>query len=318
MAGKIRTIALVGSPNVGKSMIFHHLTGAYVVVSNYPGTTVDITRGRADIGGRRYEVLDTPGIYSLNPVTGEERVTLELLCREQPDIIIHVADAKNLSRMLPITLELLDGGFPVILVLNIMDEAERLRIRINTARLADMLGIPVIPSSAAENRGMDLLRRQILSYNPRPPQHLSLSSDVEGAIGALMAELPSGGALSSRLTALLLLAGGVPPGIDEPYLAAARRIITAYSDCHSRPLAQTIARDRQANVAALLAQSVRAGRQQDGGQHADGPEDRLLPVGQVDREDGAHGRDLRPVARVLSGRRGRVAVRALIDRCPRG
>lgn len=268
MAGKVRTIALVGSPNVGKSMIFHHLTGAYVVVSNYPGTTVDITRGRADIGGRHCEVLDTPGIYSLNPVTGEERVTLELLCREQPDIIIHVADAKNLSRMLPITLELLDGGLPVILVLNIMDEAERLGIRINTGRLADMLGIPVIPSSAAENRGMDLLRRQILSYKHRPPQHLSLSSDVEEAVGALMAELPSGVALSPRLTALLLLQGGVPPGIDESYRAAARRIITTYMNIHGRPLAQTIARDRQNNVAALLAQSVRAGRQQDGSRMA--------------------------------------------------
>ena len=124
MGEKLPQIVLVGAPNVGKSMIFNYLTGAYVIVSNYPGTTVDISRGKATIGGKVYEVVDTPGIYSLSPLTAEERVTIDILRTSKPALLIHVIDAKNIRRMLPLTLQLLDGGFSLLLVLNIMDEAE--------------------------------------------------------------------------------------------------------------------------------------------------------------------------------------------------
>jgi len=158
-------IAIVGSPNVGKSVIFNRLTGAYVTVSNYPGTTVEVSRGRARIGGQTFEVVDTPGMYSLRPITEEERVTRHLLLTERPVAIVQVVDAKNLSRMLPLTLQLIEANLPVILDLNIMDEAEELGIAIDTARLEAELGIPVVATVSTQGRGLDVLRERIEHVN---------------------------------------------------------------------------------------------------------------------------------------------------------
>src|SRR5512147_3219942 len=112
-------VAIVGSPNVGKSALFNRLTGAYVTVSNYPGTTVEVTRGRCQAAG--LQVVDTPGLYSLLPTTEEERVARRLLFAESPQAVLNVADAKNLERLLPLTLQLLEAGLPVMLVANILD-----------------------------------------------------------------------------------------------------------------------------------------------------------------------------------------------------
>jgi ferrous iron transport protein B len=116
----MRKIAIVGSPNVGKSVLFNNLTGSYAAVSNYPGTTVEVSRGKAKFGEEEFEVIDTPGMYSLLPITEEERVARSILLDEQPAAILHVIDARNLERMLPLTLQLLEAGLPAILVLNIM------------------------------------------------------------------------------------------------------------------------------------------------------------------------------------------------------
>ena len=110
---RLAKVVLVGSPNVGKSVIFNYLTGQYVTVSNYPGTTVEIGRGRRKINGQEYEVIDTPGIYSMIPITEEEKVTRQLLDKEKADIILHIIDGKNISRMLNMTLQLMDAGFQV-------------------------------------------------------------------------------------------------------------------------------------------------------------------------------------------------------------
>ncbi|WP_204260292.1 FeoB small GTPase domain-containing protein [Caloranaerobacter azorensis] len=160
----LEKIALVGSPNVGKSVLFNILTGAYVTVSNYPGTTVEVSRGRGKIGNKEYEIIDTPGMYSLMCITEEEKVTRELLLRESPKAVIHVIDAKNIQRMLPLTIQLIESGLPVILVLNIMDEAERMGLKIDVAKLEKDLGIPVIPTIAALNKGIDTLKERIGRY----------------------------------------------------------------------------------------------------------------------------------------------------------
>ncbi len=118
-----KKIALIGSPNVGKSVIFHRLTGRYATVSNYPGTTVEVSRGPSKIQGLEYEVIDTPGTYSLLPLSEDERVTRRIVLNETPDILIHVLDAKNISLMLPLTFELIETGLPVIVVVNMLDEA---------------------------------------------------------------------------------------------------------------------------------------------------------------------------------------------------
>ncbi|MGQ9488849.1 MAG: FeoB small GTPase domain-containing protein [Armatimonadota bacterium] len=157
-------IVLVGNPNVGKSVLFNRLTGRYVVVSNYPGTTVEIAKGRAQIGEHRCEVIDTPGMYSLSPITEEERIARALLLKEQADVVIHVVDAKNLDRMLALTLQLLEAGLPVILLLNMMDEAERLHLHIDHHVLAKRLGIPVIPASLVSGRGVEELKNIVAEH----------------------------------------------------------------------------------------------------------------------------------------------------------
>ncbi|MCX8130063.1 MAG: 50S ribosome-binding GTPase [Clostridia bacterium] len=160
--GVAKKIALIGNPNVGKSVIFNGLTGAYVTVSNYPGTTVEVSRGWYNMEDMKIEIIDTPGMYSMLPITEEERVTRTLLMTERPDLILHVVDAKNLGRMLPLTIQLIESGMPVVLVLNIMDEAEALGIKINIKELQNLIGIPVVEASAAMNIGISELKGTIM------------------------------------------------------------------------------------------------------------------------------------------------------------
>lgn len=156
-----KRLLIVGNPNVGKSVIFNRLTGRYVLVSNYPGTTVEISRGKAWIGDVLYEVVDTPGMYSLCPLSEEERVGRTLLLSEPADVVLHVIDAKNLERMLPFTFQLVEAGFPLILVVNMMDEAEKLGLNIDEERLQAGLGVPVVCTVAPSGRGMEALYNAI-------------------------------------------------------------------------------------------------------------------------------------------------------------
>ncbi len=158
------TVAIVGNPNVGKSVMFNNLTGAYVTVSNYPGTTVEVSRGKGKIGEDEFEVIDTPGMYSLLPITEEERVARAILLEENPEIVLHMIDAKNLERMLAFTLQLIEAGLPTILVLNMMDEVEKLGKKIKVDRLQEELQIPVVPTVSTTGKGMDILKRKIEDY----------------------------------------------------------------------------------------------------------------------------------------------------------
>lgn len=162
---EMRKIAIVGSPNVGKSVMFNVLTGGYhAVVSNYPGTTVEVTRGRGKIGDEEFEIIDTPGMYSLLPITEEERVARDILLDEDPCCILHIVDAKNLERMLSLTLQLIEGGLVVMLVLNIIDEARNSGINIDTIRIEKELHIPVVATVSTTGEGLDILKGKIESY----------------------------------------------------------------------------------------------------------------------------------------------------------
>lgn len=160
----LRKVGIVGSPNVGKSVVFNSLTGAYVTVSNYPGTTVNVSKSKARIDGEEFEVMDTPGMYSLLPITEEERVARLILFEEKPEAILQVVDAKNLERMLPLTLQLIEAGFPVILDLNMMDETEAAGVEVDVKRLEKELGIPVVATVATTGRGMEVLRKRLVEY----------------------------------------------------------------------------------------------------------------------------------------------------------
>lgn len=163
----MRKIAIAGSPNVGKSVIFNNLTGSYAAVSNYPGTTVEVSRGKSKIGGEEFEIIDTPGMYSLLPISEEEKVGRSILLDENPCLILHVVDAKNLERMLMLTLQLLEAGLPVILVLNIFDEAEDLGIDIDVNKLERELNTPVVKTVGTTGAGMDILRGKIEEHVKR-------------------------------------------------------------------------------------------------------------------------------------------------------
>jgi len=204
--GSIRKVALVGNPNVGKSVLFNALTGAYVTVSNYPGTSVEVSRGHAAFGGQQWEVIDTPGMYAIHTITEEERVAREILLHESPDVVVHVLDARNLERMLAMTIQLIEAGLPVILVVNIMDEAERMGLAIDLKLLQQKLGIPVIGAATARKRGIEAIRSAIVAYRcPCEQQRFEYSRLLERDIAEVAGLMKGEYILSRRALALLLL-----------------------------------------------------------------------------------------------------------------
>lgn len=160
----LEKIVLAGNPHVGKSFLYNILTGNNRTVSNFPGTTFEISRGKVKIKQKEYEIIDTPGLYSLMCRTEEERITRNLLINEQPRVVLNIMDANNISGMLPLTFQFIESGMPVILVLNIMDQVRRTGLKIDIKGLEKELGIPVVPTSAALNMGIDILKERIDNY----------------------------------------------------------------------------------------------------------------------------------------------------------
>ena len=204
----LKKIVMVGNPNVGKSALFNRLTGSYVVVSNYPGTTVEVSQGKCQIGNEEFNVEDTPGMYSLLPITEEERVTRDILLAGKSDVILHVLDAKNLKRMLSLTLQLIEADLPVVLVLNMIDEAKRLGIDINTSMLEQKLGIPVVAISALSGEGVDDLKEKIVSYRiPENTPEIYYGTAIDATLNALAPIMPADRGLSQWTLALLMIQG---------------------------------------------------------------------------------------------------------------
>ncbi|HEY3352963.1 MAG TPA: FeoB small GTPase domain-containing protein, partial [Polyangia bacterium] len=206
-----RRLVLVGNPNVGKSVIFGALTGTYVTVSNYPGTTVEITRGSAELGGERWEIIDTPGVNNLVPMSEDEVVTRDILLAERADAVIQVADAKNLRRGLLISLQLAELGVPFALNLNMVDEARSRGLNFRWRTLAERLGVEVNATVATEKRGLkglaDLaLRRTHAPAGGAAPFAPTYPPAIEAAIDAVAAELPEA-PLARRGLAIMLLCG---------------------------------------------------------------------------------------------------------------
>jgi len=151
-------ILLVGNPNVGKSVLFSQLTGTHVISSNYPGTTVEYTKGHLDLNGERVEVIDVPGSYTLEPTCKAEEVAVAML--PYGDIVINVVDATNLERNLYLTLELIARQVPLVVALNLWDEAQHKGIAIDVPQLEACLGVPVVPTAAIRGEGIrNLLAR---------------------------------------------------------------------------------------------------------------------------------------------------------------
>ena len=198
-------VILVGNPNVGKSVLFGALTGRYVNVSNYPGTTVEITRGTLSLNGHPRAVIDTPGINSIIPFSDDERVTQEILLTHGSSTIIQVVDMKNLQRGLLIALELAEAGLPFIINLNMADEAKARGINVDIEQLSETLGIPVTTTVAVRGIGLTELVKHLDSARPGTFT-ITYDSVIEDALSHIAPYLPKT-TMSGRALALMLLTG---------------------------------------------------------------------------------------------------------------
>lgn len=164
----MKRILLMGNPNVGKSAIFTRLTNVRVIVSNYPGTTVEFTRGAMRLNGQKVEVIDAPGTYSLEPMVPAEKVAVQLLQESDPKetIIINIIDSTNLERNLNLTLQILSKGLPTIIVLNFWDEIAHRGISIKANKLSDLLDARVVPTVAITGMGIKELKESLINAGP--------------------------------------------------------------------------------------------------------------------------------------------------------
>lgn len=187
-------IALAGNPNSGKTTLFNALTGAREYVGNRAGVTVDkkeaYLRSRRDV-----KIIDLPGVYSLTVYSPEERAAMRCLLHERPDVIVNVADATNLRRNLYLTTQLAELGLPMVIALNMMDEAEKNGAKPDTARLSEELGCAVVGVSAANGAGLPELTEQAIALarsakSPAPPRFCECVESALGAIGRLMSGVP--------------------------------------------------------------------------------------------------------------------------------
>jgi ferrous iron transport protein B len=200
------TVILVGNPNVGKSVVFGTLTGRYVNVSNYPGTTVEVTRGEARDRGSIYEVIDTPGVYSLLPMSEDERVTRDILMREPGARVLQVCDAKNMRRSLMITIQLAEMGVPLVLAVNMADEARNGGVMPRLELLEERLGVAAVPTVAVRKQGTD----RLLPLLERPSSAVApvhYGDRIEEAVSRMEALLPEETPVGKRALSLMLLCG---------------------------------------------------------------------------------------------------------------
>ncbi len=159
---KIR-IAMVGNPNVGKTAILNALTGGNFQVGNFPGTTVEKKEGRSVVNGVTVEFVDLPGIYGLEAYSADEEVSRRFLMEEDYDLILNVIDASNLERNLYLTLQLCNLGAPMVVALNMLDEARKRGIEVDSRTLSETLGVPVVETVAVKGEGIEELKKAIFS-----------------------------------------------------------------------------------------------------------------------------------------------------------
>lgn len=227
---------------------------------------MEVTRGKLLSGSAARGIVDTPGMYSLMPITEEERITRRLLLEERPDLVLHVIDAKNLKRMLNLTLQLIEAGLPVVAVVNMIDEAKRLGIEIDFQKLEQLLGIPVVATSAATGEGIEQLKRILGTapfYSKRQRQHRLIAYDpeVEKRVAKIEELLSGSYALTKRSIALLLLQGDqeieeLVATNDAANYPKIKEVITEAQKEAEAQLAWLISKQRQEKAWAICSQAV--------------------------------------------------------------
>ena len=199
----MKTIALVGNPNSGKSTLFNALTGASVFVGNWPGVTVEKKEGKTHIDGATVAVMDLPGIYSLSPYSKEEIITRDYILDEKPDVVIDIVDASNLERNLYLTTQIIELGVPVVVALNMMDVVKKKGEQLNVKALSKELGCPVYEISAITNTGVAEMMKGVgaIANKPSAPSNHSFTyaEDIEKAIDNVKESVASASGIDSKV-----------------------------------------------------------------------------------------------------------------------
>jgi len=201
-------ILLIGQPNVGKSSLLNALVGPRVTVSNYPGTTVEITKAKKSFNKMEIEFVDTPGIYSISDRSEEEKVTERALFEEEADGVIVIADAISLERSLYMALQILEAQIPTVLALNFVEDAEKKGIRIDCEKLKGILHIPVVPINPLTKKGIDTLVETVAKIKKIPKRIFTIEYDdhIENAIDKISSQMKET-SMPSRFIAIRILEG---------------------------------------------------------------------------------------------------------------
>ncbi|MCL4506784.1 MAG: ferrous iron transport protein B [Chloroflexi bacterium] len=259
--------ALIGQPNCGKSTLFNQVAGYKAETGNFSGTTVTFTESKVRVLGEVVNLVDLPGTYTLAGMNPAERESLAYLTTREVDVIINVIDASHLLQGLNLTMELLELNRPLVVTLNMMDEAARLGMQIDGARLAELLGVPVLPLIASKGRGIKLLFTTALetARAAAPPKRLRYSKDLEDAIHATMAGIDGQFApLQAELVAIKLLEGtpqlveqarSIVPGL-LPNVQALQHVI---EHSHGQPAAWVVNTERRNQASRIVSSVMRQG-----------------------------------------------------------
>lgn len=185
-------VTVAGNPNSGKSTLINAMAGTRLHVGNWPGVTVEKKEATLDHKGMQIQLVDLPGTYSLSPYTQEEIIARDYLIHEKPDVIIDVVDATNLERNLYLTVQLMELEIPMVMALNIFDEAEAKGFGIDTKAMEEVLGMGVVPTVATKGSGLDLLLEKVIEAagsQGHKPKQLSYGADIDEVVSQLWSKI---------------------------------------------------------------------------------------------------------------------------------
>lgn len=263
-----KRIVLVGNPNVGKSVIFGLLTGKYVTVSNYPGTTVEVSYGNIVLNDKKFLVVDSPGVNSLVPMSEDECVTRDILLREEPELVVLVADSKNLKRALMLLIQVAEMGLKCILDMNMEDEAKARGIEVDFEKLEEILGVRVIGTVAPQKKGLSKLKDALL-FPSKPKIEITYNSVIEDSIKKISALLPEA-PVSKRSIALMLLSGDDSlkgwciANLQAQTIKKIEDLMDEAQARHKEPISNIITKNRIESAEKIVEIVMKKGQQQAG------------------------------------------------------
>ncbi|MBN2734357.1 MAG: ferrous iron transport protein B [Methanomicrobiaceae archaeon] len=242
---------LIGNPNVGKSLIFNNLTGIGVEISNFPGTTVDMFSGNVCYQREKFEIVDFPGVYSLDGLSEEESEVRRCLLKKDVDVLIAVLDATHLERNLYLLLQIAEFEIPTVVVLNMMDEAEKAGLFIDTEKLSEIFGCKFLKTAAIEGRNIEKIIPSALEKSCILDHSVPYDKSIEAAVRSL--QKISG---CKRLDALFAILG---TGTDAELLESAKTINDEIEEQHRMSVHQIIAANRHNDAKRIASEVTKKG-----------------------------------------------------------